>query len=540
MLQKKKKFRKQRNNNNMEREPKRLKLDSTGKTKTLSELIDEGLVNQRLKAKRIAEAELGKRQEPLPPPPLRYPSALLGFLRKRELNNCFGTGISRFDYYNSVELSERINNIKQFYIGSNLVNSVDCLPRREFARITDLSYHENHGVIYCNHNSVNYLSTDKLSKEYENVEDYLRNKHCIDANEVLGTTNCNVFTALWRKGNRPLAVAAAHANRTNALILLDISRLTEIGGVRRQLTLYDLQALCWNGSGELLSCGSSGIAMHCFDTRRSFPKLSYEAISAACTNNSGHSHSHSHSHSHTHSTHSHSHSSNRSNPHCHPVCMSWNEDHKVLLFGLRNGTILMADDRADGARSTSGSCSAFGKLPFRMDHLEGLAGGQSPSQGFLVLAQDVVGSLQLFDIRSFTSSSSSSSKGRVLRVISGSRSESSIRPTDSRARFHVTRDGRAVLTPSPPGSNCLKACKADAFSLLDERTPLSLEHSSIASGLRIPASSEQLDYSVQFGTVAGQGEGSGGGGRLDAVAGFVNFRGAAASVTTQLPVLFTL
>eukprot|EP01036_Dinobryon_divergens_P031071 gene31071-40409_t len=442
--------------------------------------IEEGLQLQRAKAKLAVESlkksnassisdqsiDLSNREGKESVIPRVYTSNLLRALRMREIGYSSGTTsiLKRWNSFHSIILSERLSNIHHCWVDAS-------------EQIIDLSYRENRGVIFCDKNRLYFLgrSHDSLWTQQSLTPGRPLN---FEYSSVYGLSSSfsHYNTVLWSEGVDSHTFAAlSRCRRVNGqfswLSLFDSTRMhtntntnTPATVVNPRIADMDFQsntidtgqeAICWCGkSGNLLSCGQAGIVAHHFDGRKSVYQLSTRAINAAVSASTSNLYSY-----------------NDAACKCLPVCMAWASERDVLLFGLRSGGILMADGRLDGRRHSSGSCSLLGSLPFRVDHLQSL-----DAQGS-ILASDVVGSLQLFDMRVIPCSGKPKS-GRVVRECNGN-STSSIRPTDTKGRFYVAKDRRAVLLPAPPSHTSpfsLSPFKNNllAYSLMEENTPLQL------------------------------------------------------------------
>lgn len=471
---------------------KKQKQSSSSKTANklnldISNKIDEGLQLQRAKAKLAVESlqnnyelafsvqgiELSSREKAGAVVPRIYPSNLLRALQTREIGYSSGTSISkRWNSFNSVILSERLCNAQHCWVDAS-------------EHIIDLSYQENRGVIFCDKKRVYFLGKSK---------DPLWTKQSLTPSRAFSDRIVNfaypsVFgllsylshysSVLWNEGVDSHTFAVLSRCIVNGqyswLSLFDSTRMDDnipfsfsnpcIADMDFELNTVDTgqEAICWCGkSGDLLSCGEAGIVVHHFDRRKSVYQLSIRAINAAVSAPA--------------STTTRSFYSYDAACKCLPVCMAWSTERGALLFGLRSGGILMADGRLDGRRHSSGSCSFLGSLPFRVDHIQSL-----DAQGS-ILASDVVGSLQMFDMRVLPRSGKPTSSGRIVRECSGS-STSSIRPTDIKGRFYVSKDRKAVLIPAPPtppssstSSSVSSKKNLLAYSLTEENTPIHMNN----------------------------------------------------------------
>ena len=501
----------------------------------ITERIEDGLRLQRAKVKLTAESlrggkgssisvqstDIGCRNEKKEEAsPRIYPSNLLYTLQTREIGYSNGTSLlKRWNPFHKVILSERLHNIRHCLVDAS-------------EQIIDLSYQENRGIVFCDKNKVVFLGS---SKDPSWTMQSLTPSKPLNERVISLTfpsiwrslSHDSYFTSvLWNEGLDSHLFATLHRHRVkgnlNGLSLFDSNRMeantfTIFGNSRVADMDFELhtsdtgqEAICWRGkSSDLLSCGQAGIVMHEFDRKKSYYQLSIAAINAAVSVSTSRKNNA---------------CSYNAACRCLPVCMTWVTERGVLLFGLRSGGVLMADGRLDGRRSSSGSCSLVGALPFRVDHLQSLDVHGS------ILASDVVGSLQLFDMRisprgtKYSGGSDVSSGGRVVRECKSN--ATNIRQTDIKGRFFVTKDRRAVLLPAPPSSPSSSSSSSSsslssespsssnllAYSLTDENTPLNINanmESVIPVVTAFPASS-----TINFGSVAGD--------TSDAIVGFVN------------------
>jgi hypothetical protein len=136
------------------------------------------------------------------------------------------------------------------------------------------------------------------------------------------------------------------------------------------------------------------------------------------------------------------------------ICSSITQD-KSLFVGLRNGTIIIADLRAPTVTLRSGTseynaAGKVGNLPFCVDHILAM------KDGFSLVAQDVTGTLSVYDTRKPAQP--------YLSLVEPS--------NDVRRRgFWVTADESVVVAPA----NCdlsqrIENGSSDSYACIDERT----------------------------------------------------------------------